>query len=147
MNEYLASNRWDASDGRSGTIDPFTCVHGSASGRIDEQPGQVAQQKSDNAPSAAPTVSIKTEGSLSAAAAAAAAAAVAAAAQKGEGGKRVLPEKARRELAKHLRAVTSQSARQCEKALQLHGDDIQRAADWLLSQSDGGREATIEQAQ
>ncbi len=70
------------------------------------------------------------------AAAVAAAASAAAAAAKGEGGKRVLPEKARRELAKHLRAVTSQSARQCEKALQANGDDIQRAADWLLSQSE-----------
>mmetsp|Transcript_36312 Transcript_36312/g.114039 ORF Transcript_36312/g.114039 Transcript_36312/m.114039 type:complete len:80 (+) Transcript_36312:3-242(+) len=60
----------------------------------------------------------------------------AAASAKGEGGKRVLPEKARRELAKHLRAMTSQSARQCEKALQANGDDIERAADWLISQAE-----------
>ena len=57
-------------------------------------------------------------------------------AEAGEGGERVLPEKARRELAKHLRAVTSQSARQCEKALQANGDDIERAADWLISQAE-----------
>jgi translation elongation factor EF-Ts len=37
-------------------------------------------------------------------------------------------------LAKQLRAVTQASARQCEKALALHGDDIDRAADWLFSQ-------------
>ncbi|EOD25255.1 hypothetical protein EMIHUDRAFT_450495 [Emiliania huxleyi CCMP1516] len=56
--------------------------------------------------------------------------------EQGASGERVLPEKARRELAKHLRAVTSQSARQCEKALQANGDDIERAADWLISQAE-----------
>ena len=34
LNEQCVSvddkkNRWDAADGRSGTIEPFTCVHGS----------------------------------------------------------------------------------------------------------------------
>ena len=50
--------------------------------------------------------------------------------------KRVLPEKARRELAKHLREATGASARLCEKALQSHADDMERAADWLLAQRD-----------
>eukprot|EP00964_Phaeocystis_antarctica_P081246 scaffold50802_cov63-Phaeocystis_antarctica.AAC.3 len=49
-------------------------------------------------------------------------------------GKRVFhPETARRELAKQLREVTGQSARLCEKALLSHSDDMQRAADWLLT--------------
>ena len=56
-------------------------------------------------------------------------------------GKRVLPEKARRELAKQLREVTGQSARLCEKALLSHSDDMQRAADWLLSQGEAKGEA------
>ena len=55
----------------------------------------------------------------------------AAAAGKGES-KRVLPEKARRELAKQLRAITGASARLCEKALQSHDDNMERAANWLL---------------
>jgi len=50
--------------------------------------------------------------------------------------KRVLPEKARRELAKRLREATGASARLCEKALQAHADDMDRAAEWLLSQTD-----------
>ena len=54
---------------------------------------------------------------------------------KGEG-KRVLPEKARRELAKQLRAMTGASARLCEKALQSHADDMDRAANWLLDQGE-----------
>ena len=53
---------------------------------------------------------------------------------KGEG-KRLIPEKARRELAKQLRNATRASARLCEKALAAHGDDIDRAGDWLLSQA------------
>ena len=63
-------------------------------------------------------------------------------AEAGEGGERVLPEKARRELAKHLRAVTSQSARQCEKALQANGDDIERATAWLISQAEAASKAS-----
>ena len=55
--------------------------------------------------------------------------------------KRVLPEKARRELAKQLREVTGQSARMCEKALHSHADDMQRAADWLLSQGEAKGDA------
>ena len=39
-------------------------------------------------------------------------------------------------LAKQLREVTGQSARLCEKALLSHSDDMQRAADWLLSQGE-----------
>ena len=54
---------------------------------------------------------------------------------KGES-KRALPEKARRELAKQLRAVTGASARMCEKALQSHADDMERAANWLLEQGE-----------
>ena len=50
--------------------------------------------------------------------------------------KKGLTEKERRELAKQLRAVTGASARLCEKALQSHNDDMERAADWLLSQGD-----------
>ena len=50
--------------------------------------------------------------------------------------KRVLPEKARRELAKQLRAMTGASARLCEKALQSHADDMDRAANWLLDQGE-----------
>ena len=46
-----------------------------------------------------------------------------------------MTEKERRELAKQLRAVTGASARLCEKALSSHGDDMDRAADWLLSQA------------
>ena len=42
--------------------------------------------------------------------------------------KRVLPEKARRELATQRRQVTGHSARVCEKALSSHADDMQRAA-------------------
>ena len=44
-------------------------------------------------------------------------------------------EKERRVLAKQLRAVTGASARQCEKALESNGDDMDRAAIWLLEQS------------
>ena len=55
--------------------------------------------------------------------------------------KRILPEKARRELAKQLRAVTGASARMCEKALQAHADDMERAANWLLEQGDQKEEA------
>ena len=55
--------------------------------------------------------------------------------------KRVLPEKARRELAKKLREITGASARLCEKALQSHSDDMERAADWLLNERDAGRDA------
>ena len=49
-------------------------------------------------------------------------------------------EEQRRELAKTLRAATNASPRKCEKALASHGDDIQQAANWLLSQagSEGG---------
>ena len=39
-------------------------------------------------------------------------------------------------VAKQLREVTGQSARLCEKALHSHSDDMQRAADWLLSQGE-----------
>ena len=53
----------------------------------------------------------------------------------------MLPEKARRELAKQLREVTGQSARMCEKALHSHADDMQRAADWLLSQGEAKGDA------
>ena len=55
--------------------------------------------------------------------------------------KRVLPEKARRELAKKLREITGASARLCEKALQSHSDDMERAADRLLNERDAGRDA------
>ena len=51
---------------------------------------------------------------------------------RGGDGKRVLPEKARRELAKQLRNITGASARLCEKALQSHDDNMERAANWLL---------------
>jgi len=67
-------------------------------------------------------------------------AAAAAAGNKSES-KRNLPEKARRELAKELRATTGQSARVCEKALQMHADDMDRAANWLLDQVEKGEEA------
>ena len=63
-----------------------------------------------------------------------------AAAGKGEG-KRVLPEKYRRELAKQLRQVTGASARLCEKALQSHSDDMERAANWLLEQGEQKEDA------
>ena len=48
---------------------------------------------------------------------------------------------ARRELAKRLREATGASARLCEKALQAHADDMDRAAEWLLSQADTKGEA------
>ena len=60
--------------------------------------------------------------------------------------KRALSEKERRELAKKLREITHSSARQCEKALQLHGDDIDRAADWLFSQTETSANAAGEEA-
>ena len=34
-----------------------------------------------------------------------------------------------------------QSARVCEKALQMHADDMDRAANWLLDQVEKGEEA------
>ena len=48
--------------------------------------------------------------------------------------KKGLTEKERRELAKQLRHITGASARLCEKALQSHADDMERAANWLLEQ-------------
>ena len=50
-----------------------------------------------------------------------------------------LTEKERRELAKQLRQVTGASARLCEKALQSHADDVERAANWLLEQGDSSK--------
>ena len=49
---------------------------------------------------------------------------------------------ARRELAKQLRAMTGASARTCEKALQSHADDMERAANWLLDQGEQKGEGT-----
>jgi len=137
LNEQCVSvddkkNRWDASDGRSGTIEPFTCMHGTPSRGGGGKGGADGAAGADDAGDGGGGGKTGRKGANAVATAAAAAAAAA----KGEGGKRVLPEKARRELAKHLRAVTSQSARQCEKALQANGDDIERAADWLISQAE-----------
>ena len=52
----------------------------------------------------------------------------------------------RRELAKQLRAVTGASARLCEKALQSHADDMERAANWLLEQGDSAKGGGVEGA-
>ena len=135
LNEQCVSvddkkNRWDASDGRSGSIEPFTCVHapppdvsaGPAAAAVaiaaaGNAKGTPSEDGSAPASAAVTSPTPRAEG--------------AAAAGKGES-KRVLPEKARRELAKQLRAITGASARLCEKALQSHDDNMERAANWLL---------------
>ena len=136
LNEQCVSvddkkNRWDAADGRSGNIEPFTCVHPPPA----EAPPAAAALPAANGAKA------DDAGPLGSAVAAAAAAAKAAGADAKGDSKRVLPEKARRELAKKLREITGASARLCEKALQSHSDDMERAADWLLNERDAGRDA------
>ena len=136
LNEQCVSvddkkNRWDAADGRSGNIEPFTCVHPPPA----EAPPAAAARPAANGAKA------DDAGPLGSAVAAAAAAAKAAGADAKGDSKRVLPEKARRELAKKLREITGASARLCEKALQSHSDDMERAADWLLNERDAGRDA------
>jgi hypothetical protein len=124
LNEQCVSvddkkNLWDAADGRNGQIEPFTCM----------LPGPELQAEPFAGAETLPTPAPPVERSKSELAKRETAAV------KLES-KRVLPEKARRELAKQLREVTGQSARLCEKALLSHSDDMQRAADWLLSQGE-----------
>jgi len=128
LNEQCVSvddkkNRWDASDGRSGAIEPYTCVHAAAA--PEPKAAVAAAAEEEEATTAAPPPP----------AAPARAEPPAVTSNKGES-KRALPEKARRELAKQLRAVTGASARLCEKALQSHADDMERAANWLLEQGE-----------
>lgn len=129
LNEQCVSvddkkNLWDAADGRNGQIEPFTCVHPGP-----ELPVEPLAGAKTTTPAPTPLVRSKSELAKSELAK------TEPAVVKPEG-KRVLPEKARRELAKQLREVTGQSARLCEKALLSHSDDMQRAADWLLSQGE-----------
>eukprot|EP00900_Chrysochromulina_parva_P010782 jgi/Chrpa1/19705/Chrysochromulina_OHIO_Genome00027077-RA len=196
-------NRWESSDGRSGSIDPFTSEVGpiiNADGTVQENtaatafvsvvsaaPPPASPIKEGKAAPATPGAATSPTSGASAAALTAApapqpatptstrvamAAAVAASngsgdlsmvnAGAGGGGgkaaasewqsgatpkserKKSLTEKERRELAKQLRAVTGASARLCEKALQSHADDMERAANWLLEQGeqkgDGGKD-------
>ena len=130
LNEQCVSvddkkNRWDASDGRSGAIEPYTCVHAAVPPEGAEAPEEEpvvvlpAPPAAATAPRADPPTAASNNTTTS----------------KSES-KRVLPEKARRELAKQLRAVTGASARLCEKALQSHADDMERAANWLLEQGE-----------
>ena len=140
LNEQCVSvddkkNRWDASDGRSGNIEPYTCVHSVVpSEPLEEEDEDVDDTPPPASPAAAvaraeaPPAAATTKGESTASA-------QHGAATKGES-KRALPEKARRELAKQLRAVTGASARMCEKALQSHADDMTRAANWLLEQGE-----------
>jgi len=135
LNEQCVSvddkkNRWDASDGRAGVIEPFTCVHSAPKGDADSPAAATAK---DETTSTAPTGTAKSE------AVAKGEALPSPGATKGGDGKRekVRSEKeARRELAKRLRDVTGASARLCEKALASHGDDMDRAAEWLLLQGE-----------
>ena len=124
LNEQCVSvddkkNLWDAADGRKGQIEPFTCIHPGPELQVEPSAGTETPpppappwERSKNEPAKSESAAVKPES------------------------KRVLPEKARRELAKQLREVTGQSARLCEKALLSHSDDMQRAADWLLSQGE-----------
>ena len=146
LNEQCVSvddkkNRWDASDGRSGNIEPFTCLPPAP---ID--PNAVAAAKAEEA-SAEPPIERGASGGGGGGGGGGSAVGGGAGGAAGGGpprleppakgeSKRVLPEKARRELAKQLRQVTGESARLCEKALQSHADDIDRAADWLFAQRD-----------
>lgn len=133
LNEQCVSvddkkNRWDASDGRSGNIEPFTCVQPPVpdlSAFTEEE--QELQADAINASACSGVAGGSGRGTSITRGEATTA--------KGES-KRVLPEKARRELAKRLREATGASARLCEKALQAHADDMDRAAEWLLSQAD-----------
>ena len=125
LNEQCVSvddkkNLWDAADGRNGQIEPFTCIHPGPELQAEPLAGAETPPPAP-APPGGGSKSELTKREP--------------AAVKPEG-KRVLPEKARRELAKQLREVTGQSARLCEKALLSHSDDMQRAADWLLSQGE-----------
>lgn len=130
LNEQCVSvddkkNRWDASDGRSGAIEPFTCVHATAPAPDAPAPAPAPKAEEGAASaSAPPPVAGGNSGGGGGGGA------------KGES-KRLLPEKERREKAKKLRDFTGASARLCEKALQSHGDDMDRAAEWLLSKSSG----------
>lgn len=112
-------NRWESSDGRCGTIEPFTLDPASKGGHK----GRDEQEHSEAVP-------------IDASAAGSVHSALAPASETMERDGRTLGERDRRELAKQLRAVTQSSVRQCEKALHLHNDDLDRAADWLLSQGD-----------
>lgn len=117
LSSLTEKNRWDASDGRSGAIEPYTCVHAAPP----DPAADTVEEEDTAAPPAAPQSAARPEPPVST--------------HKSET-KRVLPEKARRELAKQLRSVTGASARLCEKALQSHADDMERAANWLLEQGE-----------
>ncbi|KAL3917240.1 MAG: hypothetical protein SGPRY_006483, partial [Prymnesium sp.] len=166
-------NHWESSDGRSGSIDPFTCELPAPSaresieggGRADfplHKPGSAGLLPKGNGESSSFGMPRQITDTSAAEAAIAAAAASGVGAfslqapcevkpeskslslsrvEKGEK-KKGLSEKERRELAKQLRSVTGASARLCEKALHAHADDMERAADWLLSQGEhrGGSE-------
>ena len=133
LNEQYVSvddkkNRWDASDGRSGAIEPFTCIRPPAG----DGGSVTASQAAPAVPpgkKAVPVEEVVVED-------VAAAPAAPPSPRADKESKRVLPEKARRELAKQLRAMTGASARLCEKALQSHADDMERAANWLLDQGE-----------
>ena len=124
LNEQCVSvddkkNLWDAADGRNGQIEPFTCIHPGPELPVEPLAGAKTTPQVRSKSELAKSELAKSEPAV----------------VKPES-KRVLPEKARRELAKQLREVTGQSARLCEKALLSHSDDMQRAADWLLSQGE-----------
>ena len=141
LNEQCVSvddkkNRWDASDGRSGNIEPYTCMHSALPSEPKEE--EEEEDEVDTPPTASPAAAMARAEAPPAAATTkgeSTASAQHGAITKGES-KRALPVKARRELAKQLRAVTGASARMCEKALQSHADDMERAANWLLEQGE-----------
>jgi len=135
LNEQCVSvddkkNRWDASDGRSGNIEPFTCVPPPV-----PDLSALTEKEEPEPPSEASARAVSSGGGGGGGGGGGARGETAAG--KGES-KRVLPEKARRERAKSLREATGASARLCEKALQAHADDMDRAAEWILSQTDKG---------
>ena len=147
-------NRWEIADGRSGSIDPFTSDF--AQSVLNGEAPLVAQPppphaKPFAAPAPAPAAASSSDGDnyvdsgvspssdKSTAMANGAMEALTvkvgewqgAATSKSER-RRGMTEKERRELAKQLRTTTGASARLCEKALQSHADDMDRAANWLL---------------
>jgi len=162
-------NRWESSDGRSGSIDPFTselaaipAVDGEDMVLRNEirlpKPSSAGMPKGGASTASLPSPPLLGDTSAAEAAIAAAAASGLSALTVGSSPevkpdlpaiastktdrKKGLTEKERRELAKQLRTVTGASARLCEKALQAHADDMDRAADWLLSHGEarGGSE-------
>ena len=146
-------NRWESSDGRCGSIDPFTSELAPLPNDaelglpgFEDETTAAHLSPATAAAAAAGSISVVPPTPAPASTATLAAAGVALASKTSElqaagspgktERKKGLTEKERRELAKQLRGITGASARLCEKALQSHADDMERAADWLLSQGE-----------